>query len=62
MKAYSQTGSADSGIDVLKPLAQTERQIARLAVARCDGSKTEAARLLGISRTTLWRLLKDEDG
>ncbi len=62
VKAYSQTGSADSGIDVLKPLAQTERQIARLAVARCDGSKTEAARLLGISRTTLWRLLKDEDG
>jgi len=47
------------GIDLLKPLADTERQIALLAVMRCEGNRSLAARTLGISRTTLWRLLQD---
>ncbi len=48
------------GIDLLKPLAKTEREIAALAVMRCEGNKSLAARTLGISRTTLWRLLREE--
>lgn len=48
------------GIDLLKPLATTEREIATLVVMRCEGNKSLAARTLGISRTTLWRLLRDE--
>lgn len=48
------------GIDLLKPLAQTEREIASLAVLRCEGNKSLAARMLQISRTTLWRMLSRE--
>lgn len=49
------------GIDLLKPLAQTEREIASLAVLRCEGNKSLAARMLQISRTTLWRMLSREE-
>ncbi|EHF01414.1 hypothetical protein HMPREF1008_01894 [Olsenella sp. oral taxon 809 str. F0356] len=48
------------GIDLLKPLAQTEREIASLAVLRCEGNKSLAAHMLQISRTTLWRMLSRE--
>ena len=42
-------------------LADTERDIARLVVGHLQGNRTRAAEVLGISRTTLWRLLKDDD-
>ena len=38
-------------------LAQVERQMVHAAIARADGNKAEAARLLGISRMTLYRKL-----
>ena len=47
-------------IDILKPLAQTEREIAALVVIASGGNKSVAARTLDISRTTLWRLLQDQ--
>lgn len=51
----------DSDLYILRPLADTERDIARLVVGHLGGNRTRAAEVLGISRTTLWRLLKDGD-
>ena len=49
----------DSDLFILRPLADTERDIARMVVEHLGGNKTRAAEILGISRTTLWRLLKE---
>lgn len=51
----------DSDLYILRPLADTERDIAHLVVGHLHGNRTRAAEVLGISRTTLWRLLKDDD-
>ncbi|GAB4390173.1 MAG: sigma-54 dependent transcriptional regulator [Thermodesulfovibrionales bacterium] len=45
----------------IKPLDELTRDYARQVVELVGGNKTEAARLLGISRTGLWRLLKEEE-
>lgn len=55
-----ETPSMRGDIDILKPLAQTEREIAALTVLACGGNRSLAAQTLDISRTTLWRLLKDQ--
>lgn len=47
----------DSDLYILRPLADTERDIARMVVEHLGGNKTRAAEVLGISRTTLWRML-----
>ena len=47
----------DTDLYILRPLAETERDIARLVVKHLGGNKTHAAEVLGISRTTLWRML-----
>ncbi|MEZ4236035.1 MAG: sigma 54-interacting transcriptional regulator [Myxococcota bacterium] len=44
-----------------RPLAEVERDYVRHVLALCDGSRTEAARRLGIGRNTLARKLR-EDG
>jgi len=36
-----------------------EEEIMRQVLERVDGDRAEAARLLGVSRTTLWRRLAD---
>lgn len=36
-----------------------EKQVIQKVLAECHGNKTEAARRLGISRTTLWRKLQE---
>ena len=54
------TPRSDTDLYVLRPLAEIECDIARMVVNYLGGNKTRAAEVLGISRTTLWRLLKDK--
>lgn len=51
----------ESDLYILRSLADTERDIARLVLQHLHGNRTRAAEVLGISRTTLWRLLKSDD-
>lgn len=51
----------ESDLYILRPLADTERDVVRLVLQHLHGNRTRAAEVLGISRTTLWRLLKDND-
>lgn len=46
-----------SGIDIMRPLRDIERDVVRATIERCHGNQTEAAQVLGISRTTVWRML-----
>ncbi len=57
---FSSLSTPDSAtsIDLLRPLKDTERQIVQMVVDKLGGNQTEAARVLGLSRTTLWRMLK----
>jgi DNA-binding NtrC family response regulator len=45
--------------DSLLPLSEMERNYIRRALEVCQRNHTEAARRLGISRSTLWRKLKE---
>ncbi len=41
------------------PMAELEKQTILSAIAELNGDKLQAARLLGIGKTTLYRKLKD---
>jgi len=45
-------------LDLNRPLSEIQQDIALRIVAEFNGNQTAAAKSLGISRTTLWRLLK----
>ena len=49
---------AETGLDLEQTLEQTERRLIDEALRRSDGNKAQAARLLGINRTTLVEKLK----
>lgn len=54
-------GPSDGGtVELMRPLRDIERDVVRTTIERCGGNQTEAARVLGVSRTTIWRLLKKE--
>ena len=55
-----QTAVAEDGERVV-PLANLERQHARLTLKRMRGNKVKTAEALGISRATLYRLLEEEE-
>lgn len=46
-------------LDINRPLEEINRDIARITLKRTQGNNTAAAKQLGISRTTLWRLLQE---
>lgn len=56
------TPSETSSIDLLRPMREIERDVVRMVVDKFNGNQTEAAHALGISRTTVWRLLRDDAG
>ena len=43
----------------VRPLAEVEARMIRLAIARYEGRMTQVARKLGIGRSTLYRKLKE---
>lgn len=46
--------------DNVKPLDEMKKDYIRSVIELVGGNRAEAARLLGISRSSLWRLLKEE--
>jgi two-component system response regulator HydG len=56
--ARSKTGAARAS---LRSLAEVEREHVLGVLEACGGSQLEAARVLGIGRTTLWRKLRRYD-
>ncbi len=49
----------DQSAENIPTLSDMEARIIRNALERLDGNQTEAARRLGISRSTLWRKMKE---
>ncbi len=52
--------SRGSALDLSKPLDQINKQIAGIVLMEEGGSREKTAKRLGISRATLWRMLKDQ--
>ena len=50
--------AAAAGSHSLKPLADVERDHILYVLDACGGSQSEAARVLGVARNTLWRKLR----
>lgn len=50
----------DTSLDLLRPLDDIERDIVREVLGRFSGNRTAAAKSLGVSRTTLWRMLRKD--
>ncbi len=46
--------------DRVKPLADINKEYARSVIDLFGGNKSEAARVLGVSRSSLWRMLKEK--
>ena len=58
--AESANGDAHGiGQPKIIPMAELEKQTILSAIAELNGDKLQAARLLGIGKTTLYRKLKD---
>ena len=59
MGAFSPTAeNASAPLDLSRPLAEITQDVARRVLEENSGNQTAASRQLGISRTTLWRLLQ----
>lgn len=50
-----------SSFDIHRTLEEINLDILRLILAECDGNQSAAAKRLGISRTTLWRMMQKLD-
>lgn len=55
---YTTVTSYGTSVDLSKPLVDIEYEIIRTILKENDGNQSATAKQLGISRSTLWRLLK----
>ena len=51
-------GREGKNVSLIRPLNEINRDAATAALAHCHGNKSEAASILGVSRTTLYKLLE----
>ena len=59
--SYTRPALPNYVADSIPTLSEMEAQVIRSALDRLDGNQTEVARKLGISRSTLWRKMKEYD-
>ena len=45
-----------------KKLSEINADIIRILLEQNDGNQSQTAKSLGISRTTMWRMLKEQNG
>jgi len=55
---YEHEAGAEGGVSIVQDMQNLERIHLQAALQRAGGNREEAARLLGISRTTLWRRMR----
>lgn len=55
----SAAGPSAAALDLSRPLNEIDREIVQIVLEKHGDNQTRAAQSLGISRTTLWRMLKD---
>lgn len=60
LSAATKTVEAPQPLDLSRSLAEIERDIVRRVVEDTGGNQSAAAKRLGISRTTLWRMVQAE--
>ena len=53
--------SANTFLDLTKPLNEINSEIIRILLEQNNGNQTITAKSLGISRTTMWRMLKEQN-
>ena len=54
------TKNCIKSLDLSHPLSQINREIAFMVLETQNGNHSKTAKSLGISRTTLWRLIGEE--
>ncbi|MBI4445286.1 MAG: sigma-54-dependent Fis family transcriptional regulator [Acidobacteria bacterium] len=59
LPAYLRGRDASSGADKKMSLREIEEAHIRSILGLCEGNRSQAAKILGISQTTLWRKLKE---
>lgn len=52
---------APGGLGDLVSLREMERRYARFVLAKCGGNKSRAAKVLGIDRRSVYRLLEQDE-
>lgn len=52
-------GPTEKSLDLRAARSRAEREVIQLAIAKCGGNMSDAARLLGVSRPTLYGLAKE---
>lgn len=58
---FPRAENADIPLDLTRPLSEINREIVRRVVEETGGNQTAAAKRLGISRTTLWRVIQADN-
>ena len=56
---YVRAENAASPLDLNRTTKDIEKDIAHRVLDEMDGNQTAAAKCLGISRTTLWRIVRE---